>query len=655
MWGFKSRSLKAATFFGRLKRDVRGNTLAMMAIALIPLSALAGSAVDMGRLYVVKVRLQQACDAGVLAGRKSMVSSGATLDAASVDQAKAFFSNNFPSAFMGTAAFTTTTSPYPFIPTKTSDNQVSGTATVTVPMSVMKMFRMPDVKLDVTCEARYDVADTDVMFVLDTTGSMACLPQDSTSDCQNYVGDPQSDGDSSNDTVTYSRPADGATSGNLSISGYPGSAGYYVPEKSGSRISALRSAVLSFYDTLDGAKDPGTKVRYGFVTYTSTVNAGRAIMDVNSAYMVGGSGSETWNYQSRKLSGGESTTTNDTYATTTASTCTGYARSRTPATGYDTSTSLPGPKATKITTSRSGTTCTITTTTYTPTWTYNQYPLNVSAYVTGAAVTDPTKYYPVTSRWQGCIEERYTTAGTTSFTQTSLPQDLDPNLIPTSDIKTRWKPMWPNVIYGRGSTPDTSAGDTTAEPEIGSVSMLQNGYITCGKPVQRLKAMLRADVSTYVNAPDFRAIGGTYHDTGMIWGTRMLSPKGIFANDTAAWAGRQEPNRVLIFMTDGDMAPNAGVYGLYGYETIDQRVTAGNYGNQTTYQNYHNQRFLAECSAAKNLGIDVWVVAVGQAVTSQLQACASSPNQAIYAGTSPDVSTAFANIAKHVAALRISK
>ena len=59
-------------FMSALARDVRGNTLAMMAAALIPMSALAGSAVDVARLYVVKVRLQQACDAGALAGRKFM-------------------------------------------------------------------------------------------------------------------------------------------------------------------------------------------------------------------------------------------------------------------------------------------------------------------------------------------------------------------------------------------------------------------------------------------------------------------------------------------------------------------------------------------------------------------------------------------------------
>ncbi|NWM54871.1 hypothetical protein GY652_26805, partial [Escherichia coli] len=56
----------------RLRNDRAGNTLAMMAIALIPLLGFVGSAVDTARLYLIKVRMQQACDAGALAGRKFM-------------------------------------------------------------------------------------------------------------------------------------------------------------------------------------------------------------------------------------------------------------------------------------------------------------------------------------------------------------------------------------------------------------------------------------------------------------------------------------------------------------------------------------------------------------------------------------------------------
>ena len=70
------------------------------------------------------------------------------------------------------------------------------------------------------------------------------------------------------------------------------------------------------------------------------------------------------------------------------------------------------------------------------------------------------------------------------------------------------------------------------------MQLIKGGFVSCGKPVRRLTTMSSTDVSNYVNATDFRAIGGTYHDTGMIWGVKLLDPNGIFANDTAAWPGR---------------------------------------------------------------------------------------------------------------------
>ena len=135
---------QASSVLRRLARSESGNTLAMMAAFLIPLSALVGSAVDTGRLYLVKVRLQQACDAGALAGRKFMIDNNvATLDSNAVTQAKIFFAQNFPSGVVGTEPYSATTNPYPFVPVKTADKQVSATASAVVPTLVRSM--MPTV------------------------------------------------------------------------------------------------------------------------------------------------------------------------------------------------------------------------------------------------------------------------------------------------------------------------------------------------------------------------------------------------------------------------------------------------------------------------------------------------------------------------------
>jgi hypothetical protein len=611
----------------RLARANGGNTLAMLATFLIPMSALTGSAVDIGRLYLVKARLQQACDAGVLAGRKFMVDTSLpVLDPVATTQAKTFFANNFPSGIMGTPAFTTLT--VPFTPSKTADNQVAGTATTTVPMTIMKMFGMPSRTLTVTCEARYDTADTDVMFVLDTTASMVCAPSES--DCPL-------------NSVTYTR-ADGST-------------GYSYQEKSSSKIVALRSAVMTFFDTVASNADKSTHVRYGVVTYSSTVNAGAVI---KPEYFP-----SDWNYQTRRVVGDvnvNNATSSNVYNVTSA-TCNTYA-GRSPATGTDKygNTTYPydanGSAVSKtvnwtrnLLSSTFGT-CTITSQPLAPTWRYKQWPADISGYVasltTGVGVQDPSKIGTSLNRWQGCIEERQTTAST-SFDINNLPPDLDPDLIPTG-TDSQWKPMWPEQIYDRNGR--TSFDDTRDYLNLGGdINYIKLGYVTCGKPVQRLASLTRDQLYAYVNAADFRAAGGTYHDTGMIWGTRMISPNGIFAADTAAWPGRPTPNRNIVFMTDGDMSPNYMIYGMYGIERYDQRVSAGDFNS---LEDRHNARFLAECAAAKARNINVFVIGFAQTLTPQLTQCAS-PGQAFYASDNASLTAAFKQIANQVAMLRISK
>ena len=678
-------------FLRALARDVRGNTLAMMAMFLIPLTGLVGSAVDISRLYVVKARLQQACDAGALAGRKFMVdtNSATPLDATATAQAQAFFTNNFKKDTGGTPGYMNTTA-VTFTPSKTTDSQVAGTASAAVPMTISKIMATAQllpassasVTLNVTCEARYDVADTDIMFVLDNTGSMACLPSDDDVTCSAYVN--------AAGTATYNRPSDGAlsqgsgsvNSANDSVAGYPGSTAYYVPEKTNSRIAALRAAVTNFYSTVATNADPTTHVRYGFVTYTSTVNSGAAIMDMSSAYMVGGAGSggaTTVTYDSRWVSNQYQVSQTTAYDSTAQASCNTSVRTPSGSLTFDTSSrAVQVDKAWNAAQSGSNK-CKVTTTTYGPIWTYGPLALNVSQYLTNASVDDPTKLDGTTNSWAGCIEERDTTPGVNSFNTNSLPGDLNPDLIPNSDA-TRWRPMWSEAIYNRnwnGGSPSpysstnnatgtsSSAGDTDNTAYYsntnafspfyyGSGSLLKSGWITCGKPVRRLATMTQQDVTNYVNATDFRAIGGTYHDTGMIWGTRMLSPNGIFAGDTAAWSGRPSPNRVIVFLTDGDMAPNTSIYGMYGIEGLDKRVTNGDFANQ---KDYHNKRFLAECAKAKSLNIDVWTVMITTAATptAELQNCATVTGQALVSSSGTGLNTAFQKIAAQVAQLRISK
>ncbi len=113
---------------------------------------------------------------------------------------------------------------------------MSGSATAIVPMTLTSMLGFNNTQITVTCEARYDVADLDGMFVLDTTGSMAYTASDTNMSGQSIN--------------SYTR-SDGTT-------------GYYTQEKSNARIKALRAAVLNFYDTLTSSADPDRRTfRYG--------------------------------------------------------------------------------------------------------------------------------------------------------------------------------------------------------------------------------------------------------------------------------------------------------------------------------------------------------------------------------------------------------
>ena len=604
----------------RLRRDTAGNTMAIMAAALIPLIAFTGSAVDMARLYVVKVRLQQACDAGALAGRRAMTDTnpGNPLDKAANDQAQQFFKNNFQSGWFQAAnpAFT---------PQKAKQGQsaianaVTASATVTVPMVLMSYFGAPAVNLAVSCQAVFDVTDNDIMFVLDTTGSMSCYPSDA-SDC-------------ATSPATFTRS--------------DGTPGYYDPEKSAtqsngstmySKIESLRQAVLLFDTTMRANADTTTHFRYGFVPYTSAVNVGAVIP---AQYLQTG----TWKYQSRQVSGDYNYTGNYNLANGTQTkgassvTLTGIPQSycvpqRYPATGY----SLTGPTWGNAgfymavnyynlswTAANYGT-CTGQQQPLRATWSYQQWPLNISQYVAtltnGGSVPDPTRLDGSTSRWRGCIEEVDTTTAS-SFSVSSLPDDLNPDFAPSS-ATDKWRPMWPDVIwlrdsYGQQSVNDDSINETSPQSYT-SVSFkygsFYGGYTACGMAAQRLQVMSAQQVHDYVYANDFKPFGGTYHDVGMIWGTRMLSPNGVFAADTAAWPGRNPPSRSIVFMTDGTMSTAPRSYEQYGVETWDQRTGAGD--NTGTDYNNHTARFRVECDAAKARGITIYVVALGTGLTDDL-------------------------------------
>lgn len=647
----------------RLRSDVAGNTAIMAAVALIPLAGMAGSGLDMSRSYLVKSRLQAACDAGALATRKSMAAANA-IDTNAATQGQNFFTNNFPTDTYGVTGLGFTT-------TLDSDSQVLGRATATVPMTLMKMFGFNQVALVTTCKAMLEVANTDVMMVLDVTGSMA------------------------------NNPANTANIGN----------------GPGSKIQAMRDATIDFYNTINNATSADARFRIGFVPYSQAVNMGTdpftGLPLIPANWMV-----DSWTYQSKianmDLPGWTGTSTfggwtNETFSSNISNTnCTRYG-SNTAFTGYTPNASLnpsvansnPNnvqPLATvgsdtqpsdqrrvyqRVTSSwGSGTrSCTrrwrIATTTYVSTgrfgfrnWDYKPVTYSVSTYKSGSPVsayianTPPTGSVTTAGAYNmidiltapgsnvvgsstvfdGCVEERSGIAQASFTTVPAGAWDLDVNTAPYDDA-TRWRPMWQELVWQRGSPPEQL--DTTTNYNMAGTA--------CPEPASHLAVRTATDVTDYVNG--LLPTGGTYHDFGMAWGVRMLSANGMFASQNSTAPNGKAISRHLLFLTDGDLEPQPHYYSTQGYEHADRRVMGSTTpvgGGGNNLEQRHSARFQALCNAARAQNISVWTVAFGTANPPTLVSCAD-PGNAYVATNAAQLQAQFQVIASKIAKLRLSQ
>ncbi|WP_373487502.1 TadE/TadG family type IV pilus assembly protein, partial [Blastomonas sp.] len=194
-----------------LSSDQQGNVLPIFAAAIIPLLAMVGGGVDASRGYLTKTQLQNACDAGVLAGRRAMAKTG-TYENSERAKAMRMFDANFDAAVVEAQDVN-------FVTQAGEEGKVFGTASTTIPTVLMKIFGTETMSFSVECMAELQITNSDVMFVLDVTGSMA-----------------------------------------------------------GTRITGLRQAVRDFHTTITSSvTDDEVRIRYGFVPYSITVNARRLL------------------------------------------------------------------------------------------------------------------------------------------------------------------------------------------------------------------------------------------------------------------------------------------------------------------------------------------------------------------------------------------
>ena len=615
---------RAHTVLGRLRRDVRGNTLAIMAAALIPLCGMVGGGMDMARLYMTKTRLQHACDAGALAGRKNMGAGNWGTD--DNDEAVKFFEANY-----GTGAYTS------FNLTKTfteNSGKVTGTATATLPMTVMRVLGFTQETLTVTCDAEMKLPNTDVMFVLDTTGSMNCVAGDTS--CPN--------GNNNN-----------------------------VPA-SGSKIDGLKTAVKCFYETLaqldtnaacNGTPSGGTssavQIRFGFMPYSSNVNVGHLLPP---AYFA-----NAWTYQTRTRSGtGTDWTQWSAYSLT-------YPNGSNTCNAAPANTSLRQNRVTQGNYYGYTNVCLYERRDQGPVWSYAPTSVDVSGLKSGASWNTSYSFNrPInndgsnrTINWDGCIEERTTVRALNYNPIPATANDLNIDMVPAAGTPASlWGPALDQLIFERNVVDDLSQ---VSAANINTAFNYYNPNTACPTEAKKLQAWPSPTTfATYVDS--LVATGNTYHDIGMLWGARFMSPTGIFSSENAVASNGGQIQRHMIFMTDGDASSNPCDYNAYGVPWFDQRQTTdvGSASECGTKRDklvdQINLRLEGLCEAVKNKGITLWVVSYGgglyPSTETRLQNCASpadsvAPIHKFEATTPTELQAKFAVIAAAISQLRLTR
>lgn len=678
----------------RFLKNEEGNIIAIFAAAVLPMIGIVGGAVDMSRIYMTKARLQAACDAGALAGRKAMTAT--TLTTAAQNRANAMFDFNFVAAdYQATGSSRSYSA--------NAQGAVTGTARATLPTVLMKIFGKTETALSVTCGADLQVPNIDIVMVLDVTGSM-----------------------------------------DESINGVK-------------KIESLKTSVKSFYTTIKNLVPVGSnsQIRFGFVPYSQAVNASGLfkvspdatrgelplshIVDsmpvatrvanfntpVTGEWTVDTSVTPT-TYEQRfdkdvaatrqpfvaSNTTGTNISNNDCerwsenrsfildslslnvmlypYESNSYTDNSGVSEFYQPdgSSTWQTTEPTSGTGFTKITMDRvsntwndnSGSTYAnyqkcirrITKTKYKTqsgykftSWTYKNVNFDVSQFKQGTAINyvsaidsnytvpSPASYDMVQLRalanqggltpdsftWNGCLEERDTTAATSFAPIPAAAKDLN-YVSGGTDDTLRWRPMMQELAWVRNGP----AEQTTTSGQY------QPGFACPVVPMQNLQVLTQAQVDAYANS--LTPNGFTYLDVGLVWGLRMISPQGMWASRNTTGANGGQIQRYVIFMTDGAPVSQMDTYSAYGIEQVNRRIT-GSTG--TSAATLHARRFQALCNTQTGSGAaNLFVVGFGPDVTANLKDCVGNEADRYYAASNgAGLTAAFNNIANQIADLRL--
>lgn len=179
-------------------------------------------------------------------------------------------------------------------------------------------------------------------------------------------------------------------------------------------------------------------------------------------------------------------------------------------------------------------------------------------------------------------------------------------------------------------------------------------------PVNEITSLTnqRATIEAGINALDARSGGGTQTSTGLVWGWRTISPSwqgywhGPTPNDMPLDYDEPDLIKAVVFMTDG-IADIGWELMAYGF------LSDGNLGttNEGVAEAEINTRLSAICEAMKTEGIQIFSVmfaVTNTAIESTYRNCASSPEHFFNSPTGEELESAFDQIGRRLASLRLA-
>lgn len=135
-----------------LRRCQSGNVAIIFALALLPMIALAGAAIDYRRASTLKTELQTAIDSAVLAGAKG----GGETKLTDIEIAERYFHANYidPSTVVGSLSF------------QNADGRFTGEVRATMDTSILGIMNIPEIDVSARAVAKVESEGADVCILL---------------------------------------------------------------------------------------------------------------------------------------------------------------------------------------------------------------------------------------------------------------------------------------------------------------------------------------------------------------------------------------------------------------------------------------------------------------------------------------------------------